>query len=220
MLNNKQMNHAQLIDWTLRNRPLENPPGRAYAYSNFGYCLLGRVIERITRRPYADYVGDAELGRCGITDMAIAGNILTQRRRGEVKYYGQNGEDPYGMNVTRMDSHGGWVASPASLVQFAMHVGGFAKPVSIIKPATIATMTTSSGLNANYARGWRVNRANNWWHTGSLPGTCTIMVRVHTGFCWAAVANSRDTVATKSRMPHDLDRLLWTMVRKVKSWRA
>ena len=220
MFNNKQMNHAQLIDWTLRNRPLENPPGRAYAYSNFGYCLLGRVIERITRRPYADYVGDAVLRRCGITDMAIAGNTLAQRRRGEVKYYGQNGEDPYGMNVARMDSHGGWVASPASLVQFAMHVGGFAKPVSIIKPATIAAMTTSSPLNANYARGWRVNRSNNWWHTGSLPGTCTIMVRVHTGFCWAAVANSRDTVAAKSLMPHDLDRLLWTMVRKVKSWRA
>src|SRR5262245_30699656 len=33
MFNNRQMNHAQLIDWTLRNRPLENPPGRVYAYS-------------------------------------------------------------------------------------------------------------------------------------------------------------------------------------------
>ena len=133
MFRNLSMNHAELIQWTLRNRPLDHPPGQNYAYSNFGYCVLGRVIEKITRQPYADYARAAVLKRCGVTDMAIAGNTLAQRQRGEVKYYGQ-GENPYGMNVTRMDSHGGWIATPADLVQFFMHVDGFATPPNILKP--------------------------------------------------------------------------------------
>ena len=39
-----QLNHEALIDWALRTHPLKHAPGEHYAYSNFGYCVLGRVI--------------------------------------------------------------------------------------------------------------------------------------------------------------------------------
>lgn len=215
MFKNPQMNHAQLIAWTLRTQPLDHPPGQNYAYSNFGYCVLGRVIEKITKRPYADYVRTAVLKPCGITDMTIAGNTLAQRQPREVRYYGQGG-NPYDMNVTRMDSHGGWIARPTDLVQFFMHVDGFAAPPNILKPLTIQTMTTASAANAGYAKGWEVNKANNWWHNGFLPGTSTIAVRTHSGFCWAAFTNTR----ANSAMDSDLDLLNWNMVRQVKSWKV
>ena len=32
----------------------------------------------------------------------------------------------------------------------------------------------------------------NVWHTGSLDGTSTILVRRHDGFCWAVLFNSRN----------------------------
>jgi CubicO group peptidase (beta-lactamase class C family) len=216
MFMNAGMSQAQLISFVLRERPLDHPPGQSYAYSNFGYCVLGRVIEKVSRQGYAAFVGDAVLKRCGVADMAIAGNTLAQRRRGEVKYYGQN-DNPYGMNVARMDAHGGWIARPADLVQFAMHVDGFAAPPNILKPDTIRTMTTPSSANAGYAKGWEVNKANNWWHNGSLPGTSTIMVRTHSGFCWAAFTNTR---RQNSALDGDLDKLIWTMVGQVKAWRA
>jgi CubicO group peptidase (beta-lactamase class C family) len=217
MFMNPGMSHAELIAWVLRNRPLDHPPGQAYAYSNFGYCVLGRVIEKLTRQNYPAFVSDAVLKRCGIVDMAIAGNTLAQRRRGEVAYYGQGRDNPYGMNVTRMDSHGGWIARPADLVQFAMHVDGFAAPPNILKPETIRAMTTASSANAGYAKGWAVNKANNWWHNGSLPGTSTIVVRTHGGFCWAAFINTR---RADSPLDGDLDRLIWSMAGQVKSWHA
>lgn len=217
MFINLQMNHAQLIEWTLRTRPLDTPPGQHFAYSNFGYCVLGRAIEKITGQPYAEFVRASVLKRCGIDDMAIAGNTLAERRPGEVKYYGQEGGNPYNMNVTRMDSHGGWIARPADLVQFFMHIDGFAAPPNILKPQTIQTMTTASAANANYAKGWEVNKANNWWHNGSLPGTSTIAVRTHSGFCWAAFINTR---RSNSALDGDLDKLIWNMVRQVKSWRV
>jgi CubicO group peptidase (beta-lactamase class C family) len=216
MFKNPQMNQHELIAWTLGTRPLDHPPGQNYAYSNFGYCVLGRVIEKVTRRPYADYVRTAVLERCGISDMTIAGNTLAQRQPREVKYYGQ-GDNPYGMNVARMDSHGGWIARPADLVQFFMHVDGFAAPPNILEPHTIQTMTTASAANPHYAKGWEVNAANNWWHNGSLPGTTTLAVRTNSGFCWAAFTNTR---RTNSDIGIDLDRLIWTMVRQVKAWRV
>jgi CubicO group peptidase (beta-lactamase class C family) len=217
MFMNLEMNHSQLIQWTLRNRPLDHSPGQNFAYSNFGYCVLGRVIEKVTGQPYAAYVRNSVLKRCGVNDMTIAGNTLAQRLPEEVKYYGQGTDNPYGMNAARLDSCGGWIARPADLVQFLMHVSGFATPPNILKPQTIAIMTTPSDVNDFYAKGWFVNKANNWSHGGSLPGTTTTAARTHSGFCWAAFANTR---RLNSPLQAGLDRLVWNMVGEVKSWQV
>jgi CubicO group peptidase (beta-lactamase class C family) len=215
MFMNPGMNHAQLISWTLRTKPLERPPGQRYAYSNFGFCVLGRVIEKVTRQLYAAFVSAAVLRRCGIADMAIAGNTLAARRPGEVRYYGQDNENPYDMNVARMDSHGGWIARPTDLVQFAMHVSGFTAPPNILRPETIRAMTMPTKAGPEYAKGWSVNKYDNWWHGGSLPGTGTIMVRTHGGFCWAAFVNTR-----RPKNDGDIDGFVWKMVGAVPAWHA
>jgi CubicO group peptidase (beta-lactamase class C family) len=217
MFLNPRMDHAQLIAWTLRTLPLESPPGTAFAYSNFGYCVLGRVIEKLTGQPYETFTRDAILRRCGIEDMQIGGNTQAERHPGEVRHYGQGNDEPYGVNVSRMDSHGGWIATPTDLVRFATHVDRFSTTPNILRPATIETMTSPSSANRGYAKGWSVNAMGNWWHNGSLPGTATIMVRTHSGFCWAAFANTR---RPHSDLEIDLDRLVWTMARKVNTWNA
>lgn len=213
MFNSMRAPHWELIAASL-GQPLKNPPGQAFLYSNFGFCVLGRVIEKVSGRPYADYVRDRVLARCGIGDMAIANNRWAERHKGEVKYYGQNGEDAYWPNVTRLDSCGGWIASPTDLVQFGMNIG------RILKPETVATMTTASLQNPLYAKGWSVDGAHTRWHGGSLPGTKAILVHRSSGFCWAAIANSRDKQSRKSFMQRDMLTLLRTMVSQVESWRA
>jgi CubicO group peptidase (beta-lactamase class C family) len=217
MFENLGMDHTQLIAWTLDTKPLKNPPGTHYAYSNFGYCVLGRVIEQISGHPYRDFVREEILSRCGIRDMRISGNTLMQRFPEEVNYYGQNGENPYDMNVTRMDSHGGWLATPRDLVLFLNHVDGFKSTPNILKPETIKSMTTPSPMNSGYARGWAVNNAPNWWHNGSLPGTTTIMVRTASGFCWAALTNTRAT--GQPDIGRALDNMVWDMAHKVSAWK-
>ena len=148
MFKNPAMNHAQLISWTLDNQPLTNTPGANYAYSNFGYCILGRIIEKLTNQSYDNAVRQHVLQPSGVSDMTIAGNTLTQRQANEVVYYGQNGEDPYNMQVTRMDSHGGWLATAIDLTRFAVHVNGFPGKPDILQSATIQTMTTPSAVGA------------------------------------------------------------------------
>jgi len=219
----KSWDFVKLISWTLANLPLTNPPGQNWAYSNFGYCVLGRVIEKITGQAYKDYVQQAVLGPCGITDMRIAGNSQHQRLPNEAVYLGQFGENPYNMNVTRMDSHGGWIATPSDLARFLTHVGGTPTIPSILKPETIRVMTTPSpaypaASPAKYARGWMVREdgKGNWWHGGSLPGTTSVMVRTPSGMCWGALTNTR--TQPSATINTALDQLVWNMVQQVPAW--
>jgi len=206
MFRNPQMNHQQLITWALAECPLTNPPGQHFAYSNFGYCVLGRVIEKITRQPYDQYVQAAILERCGIHDMRIAGNTLRERAHGEVVYAGVHEKDPYTMNVRRMDSHGGWLANASDLARFAMSLE------HVLTAESIREMTTATSANPGYAKGWAVNATPNWWHNGSLPGTTTLMVRTASGFCWSALANVRP-VGTDLALA--MDRMMWELSRLI-----
>ena len=204
------MSHRQLIRWAIADVPLANSPGAHYAYSNFGYCVVGRIIEKVTGQTYEQHVRAAVLERCGAGDMRISGNTPAERSRGEVVYYGSGGENPYNMNLRRMDSHGGWLATAAELVRFATHLNS-------LRPQSIAEMTTGTAANPQYACGWAVNRVPNWWHNGSLPGTTSIMVHTASGFCWSALLNTREAQVDTGGA---LDRMMWEMVRKVKSWAA
>lgn len=187
MFTNPNMNKEELLSWTLDNYPLENTPGSTYAYSNFGYFVLGRIVEEVSSKSYEDYVKDEILTQMGITDMHIAGNKMEDRRSNEVKYYGGN---PYGFNISRMDSHGGWIASAKELARFIVHVDGIETVPDILNSTTIEVMTTPSEVQ-NYAAGWSVSSSSEaWWHVGSLPGTAASIDRSSGGFNWIIICNS------------------------------
>lgn len=215
MFGNPGMGHRDLIRTTVRNVPLQHPPGTHHEYSNFGFCVLGRVLEKVSGRPYPELVQREVLSQCGAEGMRIGGNTRAERAPDEVAYVATGGGDPYRMNVARMDAHGGWVATAAELVRFASAVDGREPSRNILRPATIRTMTTPSGPNPGYACGWAVNRVANWWHTGSLPGTSSILVRTASGLCWAALANTR-----AEGIGPALDRMMWGVARAVPAWRA
>ncbi len=112
-----------IIQCMLR-RPLDFDPGDRYAYSNFGYCLLGRVIEKISGLEYGAYVHQRVFQPLGIEGPRLGATRWNQRQAGEVEYYSAGvarsvfEEDldeptsaPYGAwCVEAMDSHGGWLS--------------------------------------------------------------------------------------------------------------
>jgi len=214
MFLNPNMTTAQLITWTLDNMPLQNVPGTNYDYSNFGYCILGRVIEKITGKTYRQAVQDLVLTPAGITDMTIAGNTLAQRLPNEVKYYGQSGEDPYAYNITRMDSHGGWVATATDLARFLVYVDGFKVRPDIISESARTTMITGSAANPSYACGWSVNGAN-YFHQGSLPGTATEQARTQQGYNFVILTNTR---SLNTNFSSGLDNLFWNALAQNPTW--
>lgn len=203
------------------HRPLDFDPGAKMAYSNFGYCILGRVIEKISRQSYEAYVRKEILAPLGITSMKIGRTLLEERAKGEVKYYdsgvgtavlgpqlGKPIPQPYGAwYLEAMEAHGGWIASAEDLVRFAVAFDHPAK-CKILKEKSIEEMfarpaglaghdADGKPLSSFYGCGWQVRPTahgsmRNTWHNGSLPGTSTLLVRRDDGMTWAVLFNSRD----------------------------
>ena len=123
----------------MMGRPLDFNPGERFAYSNFGYCILGRVVEKLTGQRYEDYVRNEVLAPMDIRAMSIGRTMLNQRGLNEVRYYDYVGaplyqsefpnggqvEGPYGLfSIETNECYGGWVASAIDLTRFMTALDG------------------------------------------------------------------------------------------------
>ncbi|WP_165372199.1 serine hydrolase [Emticicia agri] len=205
----------QIIENAVKNRNLYATPGTKYYYSNLGYCMLGRIIEKVSGMTYEQYLQKAIFEPTGTDNIQLTGNTIANRKENEVVYYSQT-NSPYAYNVARMDSHGGLIASSIDLLKLISHVDGFNTKPDILKPETIATMTKYNAANG-YALGWSVNQANYWWHTGLLIGTSSELVRSPSGFSWAIIANYGE-LNSNDQYVTDLDNLGWNIISAIKDW--
>lgn len=222
-------------------QPLQFDPGTQYSYSNFGYCILGRIIEKVTGQSYSDFVQSQILGPSGTSCLKLAKSRLQDRLQGEVLYYDFPGAGlatsvfpgvtqpvpwPYGgFYIEAMDSHGGWLASAVDLLRFVNAIEGRGGMPNLLKPATVQQMLSRPNIpvwNGSaywYAAGWLVRPSGgdaNWWHDGSLPGTTSWMVRAYNGLTWVAIFNSRPS--DFNTFEADLDNALWQAVGGVTSF--
>jgi CubicO group peptidase (beta-lactamase class C family) len=196
------------IQRTLDVYPLEAPPGIRYAYSNFGYFLLGRVIEQISGVPYGDYVRQHVLVPLEIPDMRLA---RKESAENEVHYYGQGRESHHRVPVELDDANGGWIATPTDLVHFALGVFSAedkAGAPELLKPETLREMTLGSASNPQYACGWAVSAEGNYFHSGGFTGSASFLMHRHDGLAWSVVVN---THRENSKLEQDLHRLSWAI---------
>ena len=113
MDDHKSMSQRELIAWTLRNKPLAARPGTRFAYSNFGYCVLGRVIEAASGRSYGEYIQQAVLARCGIEHHAACGERAGRPRRARGHLSSPlMGSLREGHGADRLRPEDGWRARP------------------------------------------------------------------------------------------------------------
>lgn len=83
---NKLTQH-ELLQWCLDNRPLVKRPGGQDYYSNIGYLFLGRVIEKVTKMNYFDFVKTNIMDPIGVTQFYVASDSKTEKLPNEVTYY-------------------------------------------------------------------------------------------------------------------------------------
>lgn len=205
----------------MSGQPLDFDPGARYAYSNFGYCLLGRIIEKLSGESYEQFVKKRILAPVGVKRMRIGATLNGKQAQGESRYYLAEEKEatsvfpgsaekvpwPYGgFCLESMDAHGGWIASVLDLARFAAALDdpdrcrilkapvlrGMYEPPS--PPASRAPDGTLAA--AFYGFGWMVRPVGhvgkaNYWHAGSLPGTSSLLVRRWDGLSWAVIFNQR-----------------------------
>lgn len=229
---NNPMSTEDPIYFLLENG-LDFTPGTAYAYSNIGYLVLGEIMEAVTGKDYETYMREDVFAIANACDMNLAKNLKADRMPREGEYegngftvtsaYGTGQQVPWeygGWTIEAMGPHGGWVASAADLVRVLSTIDGFSSKPDQLSGTTINSMTQPSG-NANfYAKGWSVNAANNWWHTGALDGTASIMARSSGGYNFALILNKRIIDARADQFWADLDGLPWSCINSASSWPA
>ena len=224
-------------------RRLDFAPGERFAYSNVGYCILGRVIERVAGSPYEAHVRRHVLVPAGAARMQV-GHTL-QPAEGEVTYYDYRGAkevkampglgltqapQPYGaFALETMDAYGGWIGSPVDYLRFILAIDGRRGP-ALLNAATLAQMNapgpreSSGGDESNlsgvyYGLGIRIRpvaSGANLFHTGSIPGTSTLAVRTADGYAWVVMFNGRPQ--DRNGFRGDVDRGLWAAKGNVKRW--
>ncbi|MFL5488681.1 MAG: serine hydrolase domain-containing protein [Gemmatimonadaceae bacterium] len=223
----------------MKGMPLDFNPGEAHVYSNFGYIILGRVIERVSGMPYEQYVRARVLQPVGANRTQQGKSRMSGALPEEVKYYmpGASLNFPMvqsvfpgggivplnygGYHLEAGDASGAWVSSTIDLLRFVNGVDGRPNPPDILSPEIVSEMTGSGATSCNgscyYAAGWVVRPVGSgatWWHGGDLPGTKSMLVRSYYNISWVALFNA----GAPPKFNGELDAALWDALAGVTSF--
>lgn len=197
----------------MMGQPLDFAPGTKQVYSNFGYCVLSQVIERVSGEPFEIYVRNHVLAPMDVHAMSIGySQSLSQRGPYEVKYYEYDGAPladsvfpgggkvptPYGgFDMLTIEASGGWIGSTIDLTRIMTTIDG-SRSTPLLLPETTAEWTANphlpswfSGPDYWYGLGIFVGpTANTWYHGGAIYGVRSELVRDGNGYTWAIMTNS------------------------------
>lgn len=215
----RQPKPRDMIDWQLQ-QPLDFDPGSREAYSNFGYCVLGRIIEEVSGQSYEEYMIEHLLNHANMNDTRLGKSRLEERGVGEVHYHMQNQkrvaavwsvfpdrrgrvrpqevDGPYGAwDLQVMDAHAGWVSTAPDLIRFA---SGVLDDDSVLLNADTRAKMLERPMHVDdskgywYGCGWNARRIGrngfNLWHHGFLDGSASLLARQWDGYTWAVLFNT------------------------------
>lgn len=224
-----------IISYVL-DRRLDFDPGARFAYSNFGFLVLGRIIEKVSGQTYTDFVRLQILAPMGIERMRQGRTPLSLRAPGEIRYYdypgaplvdslmpGVSGKvpEPYSgiIALESIDSAGGWIASAIDLTRIFTMLDGWGAP-AILKRESVQQMVTPVLATPDWSGAGQIFQGLGigvssaapdalWAHGGGAFGTSSFACRPRHGWAWAVIFNSapHDYLYTTTGGPDFLDAL-------------
>jgi len=189
----------------MMGQPLDFAPGTKQVYSNLGYCILGRVVEKVSGQPYEIYVRDNVLAPMDVHAMSIGySRNLGQRGPYEVKYYDYAGAPLYpsvfpgdgkvpgvygSFEIQTIDSCGGWIGSAIDLTRVMTAIDG-SRTGPYLTQEALTEYTADPGLPSwftqpNYWYGLGIfvgPDPQTWYHGGTIEGTESQLVRGADGY--------------------------------------
>lgn len=187
------------------HRRMATEPGGSYRYSNFGYMLLSQIIEKLTGKPYYDYVMEDVLAPIGAVKFRPGGNYQLERHPDEAVYYGPdtvkveeyNGsgrmvDRVYGGNDIRgLQGAGGWTTTASDLARLVAAIDLDTVVADILTPESVRIMTQYDEDAHIFPRGWADSDGRGHWsRTGTLSSTHVLIERFPDGECWVMTTNS------------------------------
>ena len=132
----------------MMGQPLQFDPGTKSVDSNFGYCVLGSIIEQITGQAYGTYVKNVVLTPLSDNSTSLGQTLASGRLPGEAFYYDYSGAPlaesvfgtglvpaPYGsFFMDAGEANNGWVSSTIELLRFLASLNGTSAPSILQSP--------------------------------------------------------------------------------------
>ena len=222
------LNLDEMVEYASCNR-LRARPGTRYDYSNIGYMVLSKIIEKVTNADYETYVKDSILAPIGCYDMYLAQNYPWQFKDNEVTYYEVKEAEEVpafdgsskmvmkslgGNDVRGLSGAGGWVASAAELALFVSAINNNPAREDFLSAESISLMTHYSKHSRPI--GWASVTAKEWFRSGSMAGTSALIKKQRDGYTWVFISNSSSWNGPylSKRMSHSIS----TAISRVKEW--
>ncbi|MEN7548684.1 serine hydrolase domain-containing protein [Rapidithrix thailandica] len=205
-------------------------PGSYFDYSNFGYCLLGAIIEKVSGESYESYVQTQLLQPIGVHQMHLAKNRVEDKRTDEVMHYDFEDAEPKlsiygtgdsvsrvyeGNHIEALGPAGGWVTSPVELIRFVMAIDGDKTKENILNDASIRLMAGADSAN-QLTMGWMYSDKYKWMRTGNMAGAASLVCRLEDGSTWVFVSNT--STWKGPGFYRDIYNLMQNVQGSVKSW--
>jgi CubicO group peptidase (beta-lactamase class C family) len=158
---------------TVRDKPLDFPPGEKMSYSNSGYLVLGHVIETVTGASYEKFVTDNIFTPLGMKDSGYDSNtaIIARRAAG----YLPSATGPVNAGFIHMSiphAAGALYSTTEDLLRWEQGLFGG----KVVSPASLTKMTTP--FKNDYAFGLVVQTASGRkvvQHGGGIDGFNTFL---------------------------------------------
>jgi CubicO group peptidase (beta-lactamase class C family) len=175
-LKRQDLGPKQLID-LFKDEPLAFVPGSDYSYSNSGYVVLGYIIEKITGKPYGEYINDTIFKPLGMKDSYYdtSTGLIPNRVAG---YTNRNGhlENADYLSMTLPYAAGSLASTVEDIQKWytALHDGKFLKSESLKKAYTSCKL--NDGRLTGYGYGWEIGNvqgSTSVKHVGVVNGFFT-----------------------------------------------
>lgn len=167
-------------------------PGSQYAYSNYGFTLLGAVIEKVSGQSYYDYVYDHVYKPAGMisTGSELEEQVLPNTAVGYVRRQGAWQRNTDTLPARGMAAGGGYT-TVEDLLRFAVALTSH----RLLDAKHTALLTTAKGVpgGGGYAYGFvdtRINGVRAIGHSGGAPGQSgDLLILPDSGYVVTALAN-------------------------------
>jgi len=170
-------------------------PGTKAAYSNSGYIVLGYIVEKLTKMPYAQAVQKRIVTRAGLQNTYYGGKISSQKQEASSYKWVGSWQPDTETDLSIPGGAGALVSTPADLDRFmeALFAGRLVSAVSL---------AAMQEVHDGFGRGLFTAPFDGrkfYWHNGAIDGFRSAMLYLPTdklalALCTNGVAYSTDDV--------------------------
>lgn len=176
------------------SRPVAFEPGTRMEYSNYGFILLGRIIELVSGESYGEFVRKHIFVPAGMlhTDSRPEADHVEGRAIGYTE--GPKGLQPNaGTLPWSGTSAGGGYSTVHDLLRFAEGL----QSGKLLRAESLKEATRGGALRPDYGLGFYVLPNGGYWHDGGAPGINGEMhVLPNRGYVLVALANRDPRMAS------------------------